>query len=602
MPLLDIATAPPSFHNCILTLRPRTLLQNKFVFGYGKSLASGWKSFQVTKRGKDGNVSLVDMCRSVLVIKAVATLEPKVALKSNGRHGVRENGLPGVDSRGTSEFGHQSSNEDSEKLDEREKLRRTRISKANKRKTPWNKGKKHSPETLQRIRERTRLAMQDPKVKMKLANLGHAQSKETRIKIAIGVRMGWKRRLQRQMLQKTCHFEWQNLIAEASKMGFIGQKELQWNSYNILDEQLQQEWLESIELRKKMPRPKGSKRATKSLEQRRKISEAISAKWADPAYREKVCSALTKYHGTRIGAERKPRRRPSGERPPRTEASAKNKAKDTDSSGNVNKSQKYHTRLRRRNMPVYKDPLASSKLEMIKNIRAQRASSEIKKNEAIEQAKLLIAQAEKAAKVLEVAAFRNPVAQASLIETRKLLAEAVELIESTEFGQTDSSENGIRPSTGSGELVSHAEKENGRIQGQSDYKEINGTEDVRYSKTDIKGLDFDKFNFQDSLNDEDEVLLVSSRAYGLVNGKEELPRVGTIDYRLTPSEFDSIIKQPGFTEQPILLEPDGNDSHEKELVPDGDEFCSSKEEVSPNSVTVSKKWVRGRLVEVVEGH
>ncbi|KAI5336616.1 hypothetical protein L3X38_015884 [Prunus dulcis] len=55
--------------------------------------------------------------------------------------------------------------------------------------TPWNKGMKHSPETLQLIRERTRLAMQNPKVKMKLVNLGHAQSNETRVKIGLGVRI-----------------------------------------------------------------------------------------------------------------------------------------------------------------------------------------------------------------------------------------------------------------------------------------------------------------------------------------------------------------------------------------------------------------------------
>lgn len=37
-----------------------------------------------------------------------------------------------------------SSAEDSEDLDEREKLRRKRISKANRGNTPWNKGRKHS--------------------------------------------------------------------------------------------------------------------------------------------------------------------------------------------------------------------------------------------------------------------------------------------------------------------------------------------------------------------------------------------------------------------------------------------------------------------------
>uniref|UniRef100_A0A0E0M695 Nuclease associated modular domain-containing protein n=1 Tax=Oryza punctata TaxID=4537 RepID=A0A0E0M695_ORYPU len=81
--------------------------------------------------------------------------------------------------------GHQQQREEEKEdaVDERERLRRMRISKANKGNTPWNKGRKHTPETLQRIRERTRIAMQDPKVKSyqghvvkkKLMHLGHAQ-------------------------------------------------------------------------------------------------------------------------------------------------------------------------------------------------------------------------------------------------------------------------------------------------------------------------------------------------------------------------------------------------------------------------------------------
>lgn len=84
------------------------------------------------------------------------------------------------------------------------------------------------------------------------------------------------------MVHETCYFEWQNLIAEASRLGFVREEELQWNSYETLDEQLKQEWLESVEQRKKMQRAPGNKRGPKSPEQRRKIAEAISAKWADP--------------------------------------------------------------------------------------------------------------------------------------------------------------------------------------------------------------------------------------------------------------------------------------------------------------------------------
>lgn len=83
-------------------------------------------------------------------------------------------------------------------------------------------------------------------------------------------------------MQENCCYEWQNLIAEASRQGYDGEEELQWDSYKILDGQLKEEYKKSIEQRKIMRRPKGSKRAPKSLEQRRKISQAISAKWNDP--------------------------------------------------------------------------------------------------------------------------------------------------------------------------------------------------------------------------------------------------------------------------------------------------------------------------------
>ncbi|KAI8027794.1 Protein WVD2-like 7 [Camellia lanceoleosa] len=320
-------------------------------------------------------------------------------------------------------------------------------------------------------------------VKMKLVNLGHAQSEETRMKIGNGVRMGWERRHEKLKLQETCYFEWQDLIAEASRKGLAGEEEKQWDSYKILDEQLEQEWLESVEQRRKMARPKGSKRAPKPLEQRRKISETISAKWADPvrayvafsaenAYRDRICTALYKYHGTPVGAERKPKSRPSSERQPRTQNPTKKKTNDTDNStGNVTESQKRRTRLRS-NMPLFKDPLASSKLEMIKNIRAEKAAAENKKTEAIERAKLLIAEGENAAKALEAATTKSPLAQASLIETRNLIAK---VIQSIEIGQIDSHGNGRHPSIALAELVNQAEKENNPgIQrlSQTDHREI----------------------------------------------------------------------------------------------------------------------------------
>jgi hypothetical protein len=47
--------------------------------------------------------------------------------------------------------------------------RRQKISAANKGRTPWNKGRRHSPETIARIRAGTLKAMQRPEVKQRLA-------------------------------------------------------------------------------------------------------------------------------------------------------------------------------------------------------------------------------------------------------------------------------------------------------------------------------------------------------------------------------------------------------------------------------------------------
>ncbi|KAA8540197.1 hypothetical protein F0562_024240 [Nyssa sinensis] len=572
MPLLEIAFAQPSFQNHVYTFRARSLINGKFIFGNEKTLASAWKSFRIPNKEKNFNFNFghIEMQRSELVIRAVATLEPKFSVQSHDQHKGQHNLELDIDSR-SPVIRPQSFGEDSEEVDEKEKLRRMRISKANKGNTPWNKGKKHSPgnKTVQRIRERTWLAMQNPKVKMKLVNLGHAQSKETRVKIGVGVRMGWERRREKLMLQETCYFDWQNLIAEASRRGFVGEEELQWDSYKILDEQLEQEWLESVELRKKMPRPKGSKRAPKSPEQRRKISEAISAKWADPGYRDRVCSALAKYHGTPVGAERKPRRKPSGDRQLRQRSPAKKKAIDAvNFAGNETKNQSQRPRLRRSNMPLYKDPLASSKLEMIKNIRAQRAAAETKKTEAIERAKLLIAEAEKAAKALEVAAMRSPLAQASLIETRKLIAEAIQSIESIEIIQVDSDGNDRHPSLASNGVVNHVEKEKDtEIKGlsQPEQREINGTQAPESSNS-IKDFNFD-----------------------------------SSDHGFPRSDLDSMIEQSSLKKQVDQLELNGNNRHEKMPRPNGTKFQSGKEETPPNSISITKKWVRGRLVEVAEG-
>lgn len=91
------------------------------------------------------NVKPVEVQRSRLLINAVAALEPKakgLVQNKNGQKGCDVTHF-GIDSSlPTIELKYSS--EDSKELDERERSRRLRISKANKGNTPWNKGRKHS--------------------------------------------------------------------------------------------------------------------------------------------------------------------------------------------------------------------------------------------------------------------------------------------------------------------------------------------------------------------------------------------------------------------------------------------------------------------------
>ncbi|WOG99080.1 hypothetical protein DCAR_0518428 [Daucus carota subsp. sativus] len=559
------------------------------------------RSFKIPAQKRKFSVGHIKMQPREVLVSAVATVEPKISFKSDSRDDQRLH--IGTCSERSQGVEHQSSSEEFTDVDDREKLRRMRISKANKGNTPWNKGRKHTPETLRKIREKTRLAMQNPKVKMKLVNLGHAQSKETRIKIGVGVRMGWNKRREKLMLQETCHFDWQSLIAEASRRGLNGEEELQWDSYKILDEQLEREWLESVEERKRSPRPKGSKRAPKSADQRRKISEAIAAKWADPGYRDRVYTGLSKYHGTPIGADN-PRRRHK-RTSSNTNTSKKKKNVADISARNTTKSTTQKAIKKRSKMPIYTDPLASSKLEMIKNIRADR---ENKKAEAITRAKLLIAEAEKAAKALEIAATKSPLAQASLIETRKLIAEAIQSIESIE-GLFDENNLNILSS----QTVSNVERE---VDMKSDglftknQIEINGSRTLISNFDDISDSTFEKFNLQELLNHEDELLPSSSYDVEIMNDKEYLKELLNTGINLSQTKpLQKKVEPSSFTHQLDHLTPNGSSIKHENLVRNGAESelwekekppKSTREGNIPKSINSTKKWVRGKLVEMTE--
>ncbi|CAL5004500.1 unnamed protein product [Urochloa decumbens] len=493
--------------------------------------------------------------------------------------------------------------EQEEDVDERERLRRMRISQANKGNTPWNKGRKHSPETLQRIRERTRIAMQDPKVKKKLMNLGHAQSEETRVKISEGVRRGWSLRLQRLMVQDGCFVEWRDMVADAARKGFAGGVGLQWNSFKILTEQMRQEWLENLQKRKSMPRPRGNRRAPKTPEQRRKIAEAIAAKWLDQEYRERVCSGIASYHGSCTGTKTPRKPRPA-EEPGLKRETMKKKSVQARVVSLEDAHGKGATVKRKKSATPYKDPMAGQKLEMLSKVRAQRAALEIEKKEAIKRARSLIAEAEKAADALETAAAMSPFAQASLIEARKLVTEARVSLDRVDLdGPPENASDDMSEDSALLDYDHRLETQNESSVLEQENKPVNG---IKFPPTNVNGIDF-HFNvsaftgikqlYQRIENSMERAFLLPSASSKLkaVNGD-----FGIIDFQVRQSMANDKAKHDCIAAEslgrPVTLEEDA--PRPAENTETREDAPGTMEEDTTSEEKTKMRWVRGRLVKV----
>lgn len=74
-------------------------------------------------------------------------------------------------------------------LNEHERQRRLKISQANKGRTPWNKGRRHPPETIARIKEATKQAMQRADVRERLQKAN--EKREPHSNEAKVQRRGW---------------------------------------------------------------------------------------------------------------------------------------------------------------------------------------------------------------------------------------------------------------------------------------------------------------------------------------------------------------------------------------------------------------------------
>mmetsp|Transcript_19405 Transcript_19405/g.42470 ORF Transcript_19405/g.42470 Transcript_19405/m.42470 type:complete len:344 (-) Transcript_19405:9-1040(-) len=161
-------------------------------------------------------------------------------------------------------------------MDERERQRREKISKANVGKVPWNKGRKHSAETKARIRQRTLEAMKRPDIVEKLKESGKKQkhSKETRAKISAKLK-AYNQRVKEAKIQKMIQLhgpDWEKQ-EEARK-----EEERRVKREKAAAARAAKRKEKAAEKEKAKANSPDPHRA-KSEEHKRRISEAIAAKW-----------------------------------------------------------------------------------------------------------------------------------------------------------------------------------------------------------------------------------------------------------------------------------------------------------------------------------
>eukprot|EP00871_Galdieria_phlegrea_P004951 jgi/Galph1/5457/GphlegSOOS_G4028.1 len=190
---------------------------------------------------------------------------------------------------------------------------RAKISAANKGCVPWNKGKQHSRETKEKISLRLKAIMADPKVKAALRErqLGKIQSPMTRLRIRSSMTklmhtkppvLEGKGPIPYSFASHTVAVVNERIFAQLTHWRQRFPHVVSKRSYHTLSQLF---GIETVR-RNQSSVPKKTK-PPKSEETRKRIAEAIRAKWREMEYRAKVVEAAKKRPGKPITEETKRR-------------------------------------------------------------------------------------------------------------------------------------------------------------------------------------------------------------------------------------------------------------------------------------------------------
>lgn len=170
-----------------------------------------------------------------------------------------------------------------------EMLRRWRISKANKGKQPWNLGRRHSAETLDRIQKGTLNAMKRPEVlaKVRQNHPAAAHTEESKARIGAAVAAAFKRKRERELARQVANPEEAARKAQAKEQARLERLAVR----KAAQQEAAQERARLRKLNAKKPLTPLEK-ALRAENHRKAISRAIKAKWKDPEYRTRVSAAM----------------------------------------------------------------------------------------------------------------------------------------------------------------------------------------------------------------------------------------------------------------------------------------------------------------------
>ncbi|KAK4849761.1 hypothetical protein QYF36_000605 [Acer negundo] len=170
---------------------------------------------------------------------------------------------------------------------QKEMERRRKIGSANKGRVPWNKGIKHTAETRVRIKQRTIEALRNAKVRMKMAEHPRFHSDESKARIGSTLRHVWRKRLRLKQWGENFILSWSKSIAKAAKDGWTDQQELNWDSYEKLEQEMTVQQLQLAADKAKAKEMAKKTREKAALQRAEKVAMAKAQKMARQSQKRK---------------------------------------------------------------------------------------------------------------------------------------------------------------------------------------------------------------------------------------------------------------------------------------------------------------------------